>query len=571
MGFQGSIETFFLSSLFNLLTMEKKTGVLHLEKEEEGVDVYIKEGAIVNAVSLRFKTRLGYLLKNKGRITSEELEKCLSISRENGQKLGKVLIENNYITEEDLEKFLNKQVEEIILDLFIWEKGNFEFREFEFNTDKQVVTNIDALGIILEASRRVAEISSPENNIPDENMVLITNSAISSIDKLNEEERPILELINGKRTIREVVIESGYDQHSANKIIKCLISSGLTEISKDTWAPKTGQQEDNSASTELQLDLEPAPQDEPQPGREPDEEKPAETIIVDTDVEEEITQNEGVFSSYKNKHEKGESTRFDPKVTESETTVKDSFVPDITLVKATSQTSNTSSLSIDFSNKKKLIGLAAIAIGIAVIITVFIFRPDNKTTVPSIQPQETEKKEEIPETEKTKPAIKKKRGGEEKEKETFILKHRKYSNTILSISLPDGYKVTDKSTANIQKIFFEYGKDIKIQLTFWKQKEEWNPETMMYKKIEEIQERKDGSHSLRVNNYNLVNVNRCRGYEIVMSGRRNYTSSRIYLCALSCKGKIFVIDVDCKNAKDPEILKIFSTLKDSMIKSLIVN
>jgi hypothetical protein len=94
---------------------------------------------------------------------------------------------------------------------------------------------------------------------------------------------------------------------------------------------------------------------------------------------------------------------------------------------------------------------------------------------------------------------------------------------------------------------------------------------MMYKKIEEIQKRKDGSHSLRVNNYNLININRCKGYEIIMSGIRNYTSSRIYLCALSCKGKMFVIDVDCKNSKDPGILKIFNTIKDSMVKSLIVN
>jgi len=569
MAFQGNIETFFLSSLFQLLTMERKTGILHLEKEKDDVDIYMKEGAIVNAISSRSKNRLGYLLRTKGIITSEDLEKCLSISRENGQKLGKVLVENNHITTEDLEKFLNNQVEEIILDLFIWKKGNFEFREFELNTDKQVLTNIDTQGIILKASRRVDEISLLKNTIPDENMVLITNSAISSIDKLNEEERPILELINGKRTIREVVIESGYDQHSANKIIKRLISSGFTELSKEKQALETGQQTDNSASTELQLDLELVPQDEPQPSKEPDEEKPAETIVVDTDVEEEITQNEGVFSSYKNKHEKGESTHVDPRETESKRTGKDRFVPDITLVKATSQTSDTSSLSIDFSNKKKLIGLAAIAIGIAVIITVFIFRPDNKTTAPSTQPQKIEEKEKIPETEKTKPAIKKK--GEEKEKETFILKHRKYSNTILSISLPDGYKVTDKSTANIQKIFFEYGKDIKIQLTFWKQKEEWNPETMMYKKIEEIQKRKDGSHSLRVNNYNLININSCKGYEMVMSGRRDYTSSRIYLCALSCKGKMFVIDVDCKNSKDPGILKIFNTIKGSMAKSLIVN
>jgi len=165
MGFQGSIETFFLSSLFDLLTMEKKTGILHLEKEKEGVDIYFKEGAIVNAISLKFKNRLGYLLRTKGLITSEELEEGLSISSKNGQRLGKVLVENNYITEEDLEKFLNNQVEEIILDLFLWEKGHFEFREFEFNTDKQIVTNIDTPKIILKASRRVAEISSPENNI----------------------------------------------------------------------------------------------------------------------------------------------------------------------------------------------------------------------------------------------------------------------------------------------------------------------------------------------------------------------------------------------------------------------
>ena len=93
----------------------------------------------------------------------------------------------------------------------------------------------------------------------------------------------------------------------------------------------------------------------------------------------------------------------------------------------------------------------------------------------------------------------------------------------------------------------------------------------MYKRIEEIQKRKDGSHSLRVNNYNLININRCKGYEIVMSGIRNYTFSKIYLCTLSCKGKMFIIDVDCKNSKDPGILKIFNTIKGSMVKSLIVN
>jgi len=565
MAFRGNIETFFFSSLLQLLTNDRKTGVLHIEKEKDEVDIFIKEGSIVNAISSRSKNRLGYLLRTKGIITSENLEKCLSISRENGQKLGKVLVENNHITTEDLEKFLNNQVEETIYDLFIWEKGNFEFKESELNTDKQVVTNIDTLGIILEASRRVDEISLLKNNIPDESMVLITNSDISSTDKLNEEERPVLDLINGQRTIREIVIESGYDQHSAYKIIYSLVSSGFAEVSKETEKLETLLEQ--NTSTELQLDLELVPQEEPQPNKEPNEENPAETIIVDTDVEEEITQNEGTFSSYKNKHkhEKGESTRFDPRETKSKEKGKDRFVPDITLVKGASQSSNAFSPSIDSSNKKKFIGPVAIAIVLAVIIMVFILRPDNKTIVPSTQPQKIEKIEEIPETEKIKPEI------EKKEKETFTLKYRKYSNNILSISLPVGYKVTDKSTPNIHKIFFEYENNIKIQVSAWEQKEEWDPETMMYKKIEEIQKRKDGSHSLMANNYSLIKVNKCSGYEIIMSGIRNYTFSRVYLCALSCKGKMFVIDIDCKKSKDPETLKIFNTLKDSMKKSLIVH
>lgn len=566
MAFRGNIETFFFSSLLQLLTNDRKTGVLHIEKEKDEVDIFIKEGSIVNAISSRSKNRLGYLLRTKGIITSEDLENSLAISRENGQKLGKVLVENNHITTEDLEKFLNNQVEETIHDLFIWEKGNFEFKESELDTKNQVVTNIDTLGIILEASRRVDEISLLKNNLPDENMVLLKNADNSSTDKLNEAERPVLTLINGKRTLREIVIESGYDQHSAYKIIYSLISSGFVEVCKEIQGIETNQQPTESAPIELLLDLELVPEEDPQPDSKQDKERPAETIVVDTDIEEELTQNKKAFSSYESHHvhEKGESTRFDPRVTKSNETGKNRFVPDIRLVKGTSQSLNPFSRPIGYSNKKKIIGPVAIAIGLAVIITVFILRPDNKTIVSSTQPQIMEKTEKTPATEIIKTGIK-------KEKETFTLKYKKYSNSILSISIPDGYKVTDESDAKMQKIFFEYGKDIKIQLTSWKQKEEWNPETMMYKKIEEIQKRKDGSHSLVTNSYNLININMCRGYEIVMSGIRNYTFSRVYLCDLSCKGNIFTIDVDCKNPKDPKISRIFNTLKGSMAKSLIIN
>jgi len=94
---------------------------------------------------------------------------------------------------------------------------------------------------------------------------------------------------------------------------------------------------------------------------------------------------------------------------------------------------------------------------------------------------------------------------------------------------------------------------------------------MMYKKIEEVQKRKDSSNSLRVNNYSIKAISGCKGYEILMNGIRNYTRSKVYLCTFPCKERMFIIDIDCKNSKDKDILKLFNALKDSTIKTLTIH
>ena len=52
------------------------------------------------------RLRFGDLLLERGIITREQFERSLTVQRETGKRLGRVLVELGYITEEALHKFL---------------------------------------------------------------------------------------------------------------------------------------------------------------------------------------------------------------------------------------------------------------------------------------------------------------------------------------------------------------------------------------------------------------------------------------------------------------------------------
>ena len=78
--------------------------------------------------------------------------------------LGKVLVEKGYITIKKLESIIHDQIEEIIFDLFIWEKGDFEYKDAKLNLQSMVVTKLNVVGVLLEASRRIDEMSILRKN-----------------------------------------------------------------------------------------------------------------------------------------------------------------------------------------------------------------------------------------------------------------------------------------------------------------------------------------------------------------------------------------------------------------------
>jgi hypothetical protein len=229
MHLKGNLETSFLASILQLLCNENKTGILQLNNNDDEVRIFIKDGKIIYVTGSRRETRLGNILRSEGIITSQQLLECLELAEKSGQALGKILVDNGWISRETLKRMICKQAEDFIFNVFLWQKGTFEYKDAEFNLKNMVITPLNVLNIILEASRRIDEMSILVKRISSDQLTFKISEAIQDKKeiKFNANEWRILSLIDGRRTVRKLIEESGFDDFAAYKVLYSFISYGL--------------------------------------------------------------------------------------------------------------------------------------------------------------------------------------------------------------------------------------------------------------------------------------------------------------------------------------------------------
>lgn len=231
MNLQGDFEGLTLSSILQLLCNDQKTGVLLVTCGQEESRVYFQEGTIVYASASLKEARLGHLMRNDGIISASQLQKCLALAREKKNHLGKILVEKGYISLDTLKKYNTRQVETILYDMLFWKKGKFEYKDAKLNLKGMIITQLNPMKLILEASRRIDEMSVLKEFIPSDNLVFQMSGKVQTKEeiKLNANEWRILSLIDGTRTVRQIINESNYDEFAVYKIFFSVISSGLIE------------------------------------------------------------------------------------------------------------------------------------------------------------------------------------------------------------------------------------------------------------------------------------------------------------------------------------------------------
>jgi len=233
MNFSGNFESTFLTSLLQLLCDDRKNGVLTVfcGDGKRKSKVYFKDGTIVYALTNEKHMRIGQMLKEDGLISEEQLVQCLQIAREKKVSIGKILIEKGHISASALAQYNSKHVENILYNILLWENGKFEYKDCVLNLSGLVVAELNSMRLIMEATRRIDEMSIFTKFISDKDQEYrVTSKAKGDHGiKLNSNEWNFLSLVDEKKSVRRIIDESSYDTFTVYKMLYSLLSYGLIE------------------------------------------------------------------------------------------------------------------------------------------------------------------------------------------------------------------------------------------------------------------------------------------------------------------------------------------------------
>ena len=195
------------ADLLQWVSLGQKSGTLVVARESVEKKIFFRNGRVMSSASNDPREYLGQFLMSHGYLTEPELTKAMEVQRQSGILLGKILVMIDVIVEADLQRLMRRKAEEEIYDVFLWREGSFEFIENEVPQNEMIPLQVDVTGIIMEGTRRLDEWSRIRQVIPDDSVVPVLQKAIDD-RTLEDVERTIINAVDGRRTIADIVLES---------------------------------------------------------------------------------------------------------------------------------------------------------------------------------------------------------------------------------------------------------------------------------------------------------------------------------------------------------------------------
>ncbi len=279
MALKGTLRDFGLSDIFQLISHQRKTGVLYLEDRGKSVAVTFDEGKVVGAETGTEKThekeRVGDILVKSGVLDSSRLQECLQEQTMTAKKLGVVVTEKNYLTEDIFRQALAFQIKETLFKIFQWTNGTYRFDTCKITYDKQFISPMPAEYILMEAARIIDEWPGVKSKIPSMEMVFAQTTGAgekifrrSEIDSgapeeaddldfdilgeekpksynpdrtvLSAEQERVFDLVDGKFTVSDIAYRSLLGDFEASKALLDLAALGLIRpVKVPASTPKT--------------------------------------------------------------------------------------------------------------------------------------------------------------------------------------------------------------------------------------------------------------------------------------------------------------------------------------------
>jgi CheY-like chemotaxis protein len=230
----GEVHVVPLAQVLQLLQDQSQTGVLTITRGAAKVDVYFRQGKVEYAFAAGVSEEflLGRFIIDNNLMARNDLDTLLKSRSGSTQLLGAQLVKLGYVTPAELRQVMGQQASELIYELLRWSAGRFVFRSTKelpaVALDASLALSIE--GILMEGFRRVDEWHLIEKEVDNFDVVFVRNEdAVTHMGKgrLTREEQTILDLVNGKNTVKEIIRQSRMSSFDVSKMLYRLLSIKL--------------------------------------------------------------------------------------------------------------------------------------------------------------------------------------------------------------------------------------------------------------------------------------------------------------------------------------------------------
>lgn len=233
---KGDVDILGLGNLLQLLSFNKREGILTIAQGAEKKTIHFgPQGIRLLSSSMRRINKLGKILLRRRTISKEDLDALLKEQKLLGWKLGQIALTSGLVKKSDIEEALREQVEEEIFDLFMWSDAGFEYGEGKAPKEDPdsplaaLTFGASVTSLVLEAARRADELLVIRRLLDNDEMMIEKFPFDIEADELGadlEVVESILPLMNGRRTLGEIVNASIYPKFATMRAVYRLFTLG---------------------------------------------------------------------------------------------------------------------------------------------------------------------------------------------------------------------------------------------------------------------------------------------------------------------------------------------------------
>lgn len=230
-GISGNLASVRIIEVMQMLGLQRQTGRLSINRDGEDAAIYFKDGEVVFAASRCSDNTVGIdvLLRRSCGLPDDQVRHAIRLAEATKEPIDAIMAKERMLEPKTFAECLRRHTEREVYKVMAWREGSFCFEKGPPPVfSNPVRLKVDDL--LLEGARRADEWVLIQQKIPNFGMVFerqITDAAELSQRGLSEIDMKVFSLIDGRRTVQEVIDISYLSDFDVAKSMFILLSVNL--------------------------------------------------------------------------------------------------------------------------------------------------------------------------------------------------------------------------------------------------------------------------------------------------------------------------------------------------------